>query len=100
MRSSLFDVVTVTEFKAIEAYSSLILIKAKYSISRLSALGNGNVIVWMDPSNSTEYEKKNQHNDENVVYNQIYSQHKRISKSVLTVRNAVFPDVRNYPNFI
>jgi hypothetical protein len=45
MRSSVLESVTVTEFQAKEAYSSLELTKAKYSISRPSVVEKENVSV-------------------------------------------------------
>jgi hypothetical protein len=42
-RSSLLESVIVTEFQATEAYSSLDLTKAKYSISRLYMVEKKNV---------------------------------------------------------
>jgi hypothetical protein len=57
MRSSLLASVIVTKFRAIEAYSSLDLTEAKYSISRLSVVEKENVIVQISPSNFSECEK-------------------------------------------
>jgi hypothetical protein len=45
MRSSLLESVIVTKFQATEAYSSMDLTKAKYSISRLSMVEIENVSV-------------------------------------------------------
>jgi hypothetical protein len=69
MRSSLLKSVIVKEFQAIEAYSSIDLIKAKYSISRLSKAEKENVIVRISPSNFNACEKRNRH-DENEICNQ------------------------------
>jgi hypothetical protein len=44
MRSSLSESVIVTEIQATEAYSSLDLTKARYSISKLSKVGK-NIIL-------------------------------------------------------
>jgi hypothetical protein len=49
-RSSLLESVIVTEFQATEAYSSLDLTKAKYSISRLSMVEKENVSVRINPN--------------------------------------------------
>jgi hypothetical protein len=57
MRSSLLGSVIVTEFQATEAYSSLDLTKAKYSISRLSMIEKENVIVRISPNNFIAHEK-------------------------------------------
>jgi hypothetical protein len=45
MLSSLLDSVIVTEFQATEAYSSLDLTKAKYSISRLFMVEKQNASI-------------------------------------------------------
>jgi hypothetical protein len=53
-----------------EAYSSLDLTTAKYSISKLFIVANENVIVWINSSNFIHVRKENQHHDENEVYSQ------------------------------
>jgi hypothetical protein len=58
----------VTEFQATEAHSSLDLVKAKYSISRLSKVEKQNGIVRISPSNFNAREKVNINDDENEVY--------------------------------
>jgi hypothetical protein len=58
MRSSLLDSVVVTEFQATEAYYSLYLTKAKYSISKLSKVEKENVIARIIPSNFIVCEKR------------------------------------------
>jgi hypothetical protein len=58
MRSSLFESVVVTEFQATEAYSSLDLTKAKYSISRLPMVEKENVILRINTSNFIACEKR------------------------------------------
>jgi hypothetical protein len=45
MRSSLSESVTITEFQATEAYTSLNLTKAKYHISRLAMVENKMKII-------------------------------------------------------
>jgi hypothetical protein len=54
---SLLESVTVTEFQVTEAYSSLDLTKAKYSIRRLSMVENKNVSVRINPSSFIVREK-------------------------------------------
>jgi hypothetical protein len=56
-RSSLLESVIVTDFQATEAYSSLDMTKAKYSISRLSMAEKENVSVQINPNNFIECEK-------------------------------------------
>jgi hypothetical protein len=58
MRSSLLESAIITEFQATEAYSSSELMKAKYSISRLSKVEKENVIVRISPSNFNACEKR------------------------------------------
>jgi hypothetical protein len=60
--------VIVTQFQATEAYSSLDLTKAKYSISRLPVVGKENAIVRISPRNFSAREKTR--HDENEVCNQ------------------------------
>jgi hypothetical protein len=62
--------VILTEFQATEAYFSLDLIKAKYSISRQSTMEAEEVIALNNPSNLIACDKRNLRNDENGVYNQ------------------------------
>jgi hypothetical protein len=61
---SLMESLIVTEFQATEAYSSLDLTKAKYSISRLLKLEKSNVISQIIPSNFNAC-GKNRHDNEN-----------------------------------
>jgi hypothetical protein len=65
MGSNLFESVIVSEFQAREAYSSIDVTKAKYSISRLSKVEKENVIVRISSSNFSACEKRYQHGDEN-----------------------------------
>jgi hypothetical protein len=58
MRSSLLGPVIVTELHATEAYPSLDLTKAIYSISRLSALENETVSAQINPKNFIACEKR------------------------------------------
>jgi hypothetical protein len=58
MRSSILESVIVTEFQATEAYSSLDLTKAKYSISRLSIVEQESVSVRINPNNFIACEKR------------------------------------------
>jgi hypothetical protein len=51
MRSSLLELVIVTELQAAETYSSLDLTKAKYSISRVPMVEKENVFIRINPSN-------------------------------------------------
>jgi hypothetical protein len=53
-----------------EAYSSLDLTKAKYSISKLSIVACECVIIWINSSDFILVRKENQHDDENEVYSQ------------------------------
>jgi hypothetical protein len=55
--SSLLESLTVTEFQATEAYSSLDLTKAKYSISTLSMVEKENVSVRINPNSFIASEK-------------------------------------------
>jgi hypothetical protein len=57
MRSSSVESVIVTEFQPAEAYSSLELAIAKYSISRLYKGENENIIVRIDSSSFIVCEK-------------------------------------------
>jgi hypothetical protein len=57
-RSRLLESVIVIEFQAAEAYSSLDLTKAKYSISRLSMAEKENIIARISPSNFSAREKR------------------------------------------
>jgi hypothetical protein len=59
VRSSLLELVTVTGLQATKAYSSLDLTKAKYSISRLSAVQEENASVQIHPNNIIAREKEN-----------------------------------------
>jgi hypothetical protein len=59
MRSSLLESAIITEFQATEAYSSLDMTKADYSISRLSMVKKENVIVGINLINFTKCEKGN-----------------------------------------
>jgi hypothetical protein len=58
MRSSLLESVTITEFQATEAYSSVDLAKAKYSSSRLSTVEKDNDIVRIRSINFSACEKR------------------------------------------
>jgi hypothetical protein len=58
MRSSLLELIIVTEFQATGAFSSLDLTKAKYSMSRLSVVEKENGIVRISPSNFSACEKR------------------------------------------
>jgi hypothetical protein len=58
MRSSSSESVIVTERQATEAYSSLDLTKAKYSVSRLLKVEKENVIVQISPRNFSACEKR------------------------------------------
>jgi hypothetical protein len=51
MPSSLLESVIVTEFQATDAYSSLDLTKAKYSIGRLSMVEKENVSLRINANN-------------------------------------------------
>jgi hypothetical protein len=69
MRASLSESVIVTELQATEAYSSLDLTKARYSISRLrwkkKMLFCGLAVVII-----THVKQANRHDDKNEVCNQ------------------------------
>jgi hypothetical protein len=103
MRSSLLESAVVREFQATEAYSSLDLIKAKYSISRLSMVEMENVIVGISPSEKNKIDMtmkmKFAIDMHTQILNTICSQCKRISKSVLIIQNVHFPGKRNDSNF-
>jgi hypothetical protein len=58
VHSSLLETVIITEFQATEAYSSLDLTNAKYSISKLSEVEKGKVVVQISPSNFSACEKR------------------------------------------
>jgi hypothetical protein len=59
MRSSLLELVIVTELQAAETYPSLDLAKARYSnISRLPMVEKENVIIRINPSSFIACEKK------------------------------------------
>jgi hypothetical protein len=58
MGSSLLESLTVTEFQATKAHSSLDSTKAKYSLSRLSMVERENVSVRINPNNFTAYGKR------------------------------------------
>jgi hypothetical protein len=56
--SSLLESVIVKELQATEAYSSLDLTKAKYSISRLSMVEKENISVPINPDSFNACEKR------------------------------------------
>jgi hypothetical protein len=94
MRSSLFELVIVTELQAAEAFSSLLLTKAQYSNSRLSVVKKDKVIIRISPSNfiareiktiGVMLEMKFTVGRYTQVLNKTCSQYKRISKFVLIV---------------
>jgi hypothetical protein len=70
MGSNLFESVIVTEFQVTEAYSSLDVTKAKYSISRLSKMEKENVILRISSSNFSTCGKRDRHGDENEACSQ------------------------------
>jgi hypothetical protein len=63
MSSGLLESVTVTEFQAINAYSSLHLTKEKYRIYRLSVAKKKNSIIRISPNNLIAYENNQQDNE-------------------------------------
>jgi hypothetical protein len=58
MCSSLLESVIVTEFQAVEAYSSVDLTKAKYIISRLPVMEKEDVIIQINSSNFIACEER------------------------------------------
>jgi chorismate-pyruvate lyase len=58
-RSSLLESVIVTEFQATEAYSSLDLTKANYSITRLFVAEKEKASIRIKPNSFIECEKRN-----------------------------------------